>query len=261
MTDNSFACALVDGERPVKRPPKPPAPPLWNSALAIAIRQPRLAERLGLLYIDSIHLPAPDFFSAGGWIFVSLDPDSDYFAAALGPDFLKLHAARVPPLPAGESQAVFTPVLFPVTAAPSAVPYDEVVREAESYATGFAQIVHTFRPDRADYLNLSRQDDRRPRPFQECGIELGWDDEQIVIWLNRQLTDDPRNSPAARDTPMGIRGFRVDVREADGPGPWVSLVRMNGALDLGGVSLGTFDGEMAIELAPSQLQAKRDGDY
>src|SRR5262245_23213364 len=60
---------------------------------------------------------------------------------------------------------------------------------------------------------------------------------------------------------MGGRCFRVDVREAEGPGPWVSLVRMKGDLELGEISLGTFDGEMAIELAPSQLQGRRDGEY
>jgi hypothetical protein len=133
--------------------------------------------------------------------------------------------------------------------------------EAEMYSDGFARLVHTFQPDRADYLNLSRMRDGGPRPYEEVGLKLGWDDEQIVIWLNRQLTDDPRNgSPMARDTPMGVRGYRVDVREAE-TDPWTSLVRMRGSIDVGNLALGTFDGEMAIELAPSQLQGKRDGDY
>ena len=44
-------------------------------------------------------------------------------------------------------------------------------------------------------------------------------------------------------------------------GPWGSLVRMRGPIQVGDLALGRFDGEMAIELAPSQLQGKRDGEY
>ena len=42
--------------------------------------------------------------------------------------------------------------------------FDEILREADVYSDGFARLVHTFQPDRADYLNLSRQDERRLRP-------------------------------------------------------------------------------------------------
>ncbi len=261
VTDNRYVCALVDGPRPDKRPPRAPVPPKWDAALAAAIRQPVLAEQLGLVYVASVK-PDDGFYEDGGWVYVTLDDTSDYSTTAAAPDFLKLYAARIPGLWQAVPAPVFAPVLFPVASVPSAGSFDELLREADLYSDGFARLVHTFQPDRADYLNLSRQQERRPRPYEEVGLKLGWDDEQIVIWLNRQLTDDPRNgSPAARDTPLGVRGFRVDVREAEGPGLWASLVRMQGPLQLGDLDLGRFDGEMAIELAPSQLQGRRDGEY
>jgi hypothetical protein len=260
VTDNRYICALADGPRPVKRPPKPPAPPKWDAVLAMALRQPVLAEQLGLIYVTSVKPPDASFYENGGWLYVTLDTAGD-FAAAAAPDFLKLYAARIPALQEAVPAPVFAPVLFPVAPVPPAGSFDEILREADIYSDGFARLVHSFQPDRADYLNLSQQNEHRMRPYDEVGLKLGWDDEQIVIWLNRQLTDDPRNgSPIARDTPLGVRGFRVDVREA-GPGPWASLVRMQGPIQVGALALGIFDGEMAIELAPSQLQGNRDGEY
>jgi hypothetical protein len=262
VTDNRYVCAIADGERPAKQPPKPPVPPKWNAIIAMALRQPLLAERLGLVYKASIAPPSSSFFENGGWIFVTLNTTSDYFAASATPDFLKLYAARIPKLTPGQPVHLFAPVLFPVGAVPPAGSFDDLLRETETYFDGFARLVHTFQPDRADYLDLSRQHERRQRPHTDVGLKLGWDDEQIVIWLNRQLTDDPRNgSLAARDTPLAVRGFRVDVREAVAGAEWASLVRMKGTLQLGASVLGQFDDEMAIELAPAQLQAKRDGEY
>ena len=262
VTDDRYICALVDGERPARRPPRPPEPPKWDAVLAMAIRQPVLAERLGLIHMSAVRPADASFYANGGWLYVTLHDTSDYFTASVAPDFLKLYAARIPPLKATVPASLFASVLFPVGAVPPPGSFDDTLREADVYSDGFARLVHTFQPDRADYLNLSRQDERRLRPYAETGLKLGWDDEQIVIWLNRQLTDDPRNgSAAARDTPLGVRGFRVDVREADGPGLWTSLVRMQGPIKVGDLFLDSFDDEMAIELAPSQLQGKRDGEY
>jgi hypothetical protein len=262
VTDNRYICALADGPRPQKRPPKPAVPPKWDAVLAMAIRQPVLAKRLGLIYVTSVKPADASFYQNGGWLYITLDASSEYFAASAAPDFVKLYAARIPPLTDGDPAPLCAPVLFPVGPVPPSGSFDEILHEADRYADGFARCVHTFQADRADYLNLSGQDDRRPRPYEETGLRLGWDDEQIVIWLNRQLTDDPRNGSAiARDTPMGVRGFRVDVRDADTANGWSSLVRMRGPIQVGSMNLGLFDGEMAIELAPSQLQGKRDGEY
>jgi hypothetical protein len=262
VTGNDYICALADGPRPAKRPPKPPVPPKWDTVLAMALRQPLLAEKLGLIYRATLTPDDPAIFENGGWIYVSLHDTSDYFAASSGVDFLKLYAARLPALTTGDERPLFAPVLFPVSATPPAGSFDETLHEAEVYADGFARLPHTFQADRADYLNLSQQNERRLRPFEETGLRLGWDDEQIVIWLNRQLTEDPRNgSLTARDTPLGVRGYRVDVRDADNNGGWHSLVRMQGPVQVGGLALGNFNGEMTIELAASQLQGKRDGEY
>ena len=261
VTDNRYACAITDGKRP-NRPPKTPQPPKWDSVLAMALRQPVLAQGLGLIYTGTVTPSDASFFENGGWLYVTLDSTSDYLTAAASPDFLTLYAARIPPLPAGNPQSLFAPVLFRVQPVPSPGSFDEILKEAELYSDGFARLVHTFQADRADYLNLSKQDERRPRLYEETGLRIGWDDEQVVIWLNRQLTDDPRNgSPVARDTPMGVRGFRVDVRDGQGVGAWSSLVRMKGPVQVGAANLGQFDGETAVELAPSQLQGVRDGEY
>jgi hypothetical protein len=262
VTGNQYICALADGPRPVKRPPKPPAPPKWDTVLAMALRQPVLAEKLGLIYRASVKPADAAFFEKGGWLYVTLHDTSDYFAASAAVDFLKVYAARIPALQAGTERPLFAPVLFPVSVTPPAGSFDEILHEAEIYADGFARLPHTFQADRADYLNLSQQNERRLRPFDETGLRLGWDDEQIVIWLNRQLTEDPRNgSLTARDTPLGVRGYRVDVRDVDNDGSWHSLVRMQGPVKVGNMALGSFNGEMTIELAPSQLQGKRDGEY
>jgi hypothetical protein len=80
-----------------------------------------------------------------------------------------------------------------------------------------------------------------------------WDDEQIAIWLNRQL--DP-----AMLTPMGVAGYRVDVRN---PGTLElhSLSRGQGDVLLGDMNLGEFNDEFAVEAAPLQLAGKKTGDY
>ena len=56
-------------------------------------------------------------------------------------------------------------------------------------------------------------------------------------------------------------GSASNVRDADGPGAWASLVRLEGDLNLGGINVGHFDGEMTVEVTPSQLQGERDGEY
>ncbi len=261
VTDSSHTCALK-GEPPKKKPSKPPVPTKWEEVMAMALRQPLLARHLGVLYRTRLDPPV-GFFDEGGWLYAKIDPDSDYAGvAATTADFVRHYVARIPPLDAAKPRAVFAAVLFPLIQGVASGEYDEMFREAEQYDDGFARLVHTFQPDRADVADLAGQGEQGLPPQSDLGIKLGWDDEQVLIWLNRQLTDDPRNNPlTSRDAPLGVRGFRVDVRDAEGPGPWSSLVRMEGDLSLNGHELGRFDGEMCVELAPSQFQAQRDGEY
>ena len=174
VTDNRYVCALADGARPGKRPAKPVVPPKWDVVLAMALRQPVLAQRLGLIHRAFLTPDDQARWSEGGWLYVDLDDASDYFAAAAQPDFLKCYAARLPPLLSGKPRAVFAPVLFPVTAVPPAGSFDELLHEADTYSDGFARLVHSYQPDRVDYLNLVEEDgaaalDRRSRIAARMG--------------------------------------------------------------------------------------------
>jgi hypothetical protein len=261
VTDDSFACALrgAVGGNPV---PPPPVKTMttWGRVLSILLRQPLAAQALGLLYIVRLTPPDPAFFAKGGWIYIVLAPDSDYAAQEITtPDLVKSYAARIPQL--ATSRPLFAPVLFPVRSLPGPGNFDEIFREVEQYDDGFAKIVHTFQSDRDDPHDLANAGKAALRPVDDVGIRLGWDDEQVVIWMNRQLSDDPRNSPTGRDTPLGVRSYRVDVRAADSGDPWSSLVHVNGDLTYAGIDLGTFDGELGVDVTPTQLLGNKDGDY
>ena len=73
MTDNSYHC-LLENPRRTAAPPLPPATVSWGRAIGFATRQPLLATALGLLYEVHVPLPEPGFFSAGGWLYVTLNP-------------------------------------------------------------------------------------------------------------------------------------------------------------------------------------------
>jgi hypothetical protein len=197
--------------------------------------------------------PAPGFFEHGGWLYVTLAASGDA-AALLGlPDALKLYAVRVPWL--GSARSLFSAVLFPVAAAPLPGPYDDLFVEAIDYDDGFAKAVHGTQPRAADLL---REHDDGTRPINEIGIRLGWDDEQVTIWLNRQLDADP--AVAQLDAPMGVFGYRVDVRQ-EGETGWHSLCRAKGPVGVGPLAVGAFDGESAVETHPVQLEGEKTGTF
>jgi hypothetical protein len=261
VTDDSFACALRGA---VGGNPTPPPPvktvTTWGRVLSTLLRQPIAAQALGLLYIVKLTPPAPDFLANGGWVYLVLASDSDYAPQAIAtPDLVKSYAARIPRL--GPARPVFAPTLFPLRAAPGFGNYDEIFREVEEYDDGFAKIVHTFQSDRHDIHDLADAGTDALRPVEDVGIRLGWDDEQVVIWMNRQLTDDPRNSPTGRDTPLGVRSYRIDVRLAGSGDPWTSLVHAKGDLTYGSIHLGAFDGELGVDVTPIQLLGNKDGEY
>jgi hypothetical protein len=249
FTNSAYECALKDPKL-TNRPPRPPVTDelSWGKALAFAIRQPILSAALGLLFKGSIALPDPQAFAAGGWLYVDLDPASDFAAEFTAqPDLLGLFAARIPPLSAERS--LFAAVSFPVIAGVTGA-FDEQFAEAESYDDGFARIVHGNQPEHGGIVET----EKHPTPTaKDIGIRLGWDDEQIAIWLNRQI--DP-----TMITPMGVAGYRVDVRKP-GTFTWHSLTRAQGDVLLGDLNLGQFDGEFAVEAVPFQLAAQKTGDY
>ena len=249
FTNNAYECALKD-PRLTNRPPRPPVTDelSWGKALAFAIRQPILSAALGLLFEDTIPLPDPQAFAAGGWLYVDLDPESDFAAEfAAQPELLGLFAARIPPL--STERSLFAAVSFPVIAGVTGA-FDEQFAEAESYDDGFARIVHGSQPEHGGIVET----EKNPSPIvKDIGMRLGWDDEQIAVWFNRQIA-------AAMITPMGVAGYRVDVRESGTP-KWHSLTRAQGNVLLGDLNLGQFDGEFAVEAVPLQLAAQKTGDY
>jgi hypothetical protein len=253
VTDNSYFCTLRSG---TNKPPyikiiPDPAPKFpWGKVIAIALRQPILSEALGLVRPMGITAPA-DFFKEGGWVYVTLAPASDAFGLTTTPDALKIYAARVPALSAARS--LFTPVLFPVASVVPPGPYDDIFIEVENYDDGFAKAVHATQPQHLDPLT---EEDDGTRPAKDTGIRLGWDDEQVAIWMNRQI--DP--AAASLDAPMGVFGYRIDARE-QGSGTWSSLCRAKGVVKAGSKTVGNFDGELAIETIPAQPDGVTTGVY
>jgi hypothetical protein len=225
-----YACALHEAQSalPVQQPPPPEASVRWNRLIALILRQPHLAEALGVMG-QTTFTPTEGFFENGGWLFLDLEESSDY----AGVDGLVAHyAARIPRL--AEARPIFAAVLFPVVSpglAATSVVADEAFREAEIYDDGLAKEVHG-------------------EPSAEHGdsIQLGWDDEQVAIWLNRQGARDSTTGELTNDRPTGVAGYRVDVRLA-GRRRWHSLARVRslGDLALGPYSLGRFRGEGVVE--------------
>jgi hypothetical protein len=262
VTDDRYHCALRDGCRLQHDPEPPPSTKtVWGRIIAQALRQPILAEKLGLLYRLVLRLPAPgDLYQDGGWLYLGLEAGTPYAdAVATRPELLSAYAARIPPLAAAAERVLFTPVLFPVSSAPLPGDYDEIQAEAAEYEDGFARVVHSAQKVTSDPTGLDPAG--ATPPITDTGIQIGWDDEQVLIWQNRQIAD-PAADP--RSAPMGVRGYRVDVREHQAVGPaaaWTSLMHAEAELAVGATSIGHFDGELDVEVAPVQLDNSEDGDY
>lgn len=233
----------------------------WGQVFATAIRQPKLATALGMIYqtelpIDAAHFPK------GGWLYVDLADASTYKAQQnTDPTFIRSYAARIPLLTIGNPRNVFGAIQFPVTDPTPLANYDELHLEAAEYDDGFAKIVHAFQPVSSDLLQEEGNGDH---PTKDIGIRLGWDDEQILIWYIRQLTADP-NAGKRIDAPVGAIGYKVDVREHREPAvAWTSLNQVSsGALTITNPVTGQAvtvapagNGELPYQVYPSQL----DGD-
>ena len=111
--------------------------------------------------------------------------------------------------------------------------YDEIFGETAGYDDGFAKIVHAAQQTTGMPIGLESNQTAQgpaPPPVRDTGIQLGWDDEQLLIWMNRQIAD-----PAAetRQSPMVVRGYRVDVRE-EGDVDFHSLMQVEADLSVGG---------------------------
>jgi len=73
-------------------------------------------------------------------------------------------------------------------------------------------------------------------PGAEAGVQIGWDDEQVTTWLNRQidlLRDRVGGTTNAPESPLGVQGYRVDV-QSKGDLNWHTLCNVNGSLPFSG---------------------------
>lgn len=273
VTDDSYHCAIKERKDPNPAFQSTPDTVSWGQIYAYCLRHHQLARRLGLIREAAFTVPA-GLLAGGGFLYVDLAAGSAY-AAQVAADygFLARYAARIPPLEAGTARPVFAavqlPVLFddPMVPGPPAAPgnFDAVFIEAADYDDGFAKVVHAFQPVSQ---NLLAEDPDGFAPLTDIGIRLGWDDEQILIWQNRQLKEDPTVPKVAGkgqrlEAPMGVFGYRVDARRHP-DATWRTLVRVRSRapLTLGGIPLGEppnlpWTGELGVEVHPQQLDGNQ----
>jgi hypothetical protein len=254
-TDDSYHCAMK--RSPAPSPAFQPTGDAiaWGRVIAMCLRQPMLAERIGLLHRISVTLPADGYFADGGWAYFDLISPLAEFDIANPSVELKKYAARIPPIDG--ARQLFAALVFPVAPGPAQPngSFDTLKIEAADYDDGFAKIVHAAQPVSA---NLLSEEPDGIHVQKDIGIRLGWDDEQLLIWQNRQFLADPATPGQRIDAPLGVFSYRVDVRKKDGPA-WRPLVaiRNKSALTLAGKSIcpAHTPMETGVEVYPTQINA------
>ena len=237
---DGFGCALRAQAPALNATLPPPDNQIgWGQVISYALRQPVLAEDLGLIYPVTIPIPAA-LLASGGFVWVALDTSSNANAWVTdfktNPDTVKSYAARLPALDATHGRKLFAATLFPIVSVPPSN-LAQAQLEAEEYDDGFAQIVHSNQPTTIDAATL---DANQIAPGTEAGIQIGWDDEQLTVWLNNQidlLRDRVGGTTNTAEAPLGVQGYRVDVR-LKGAATWNSLCVVNGTLPFNQTSFG-----------------------
>ncbi|MDQ3278389.1 MAG: hypothetical protein M3Q06_08680, partial [Bacteroidota bacterium] len=274
--DDSYHCTIRD-KAPIDSTFESRYDLSWGKVFAHCLRQPALAQRVGFIYQATFDVN-PDFVKEHSWVYADLHDGCSY-KAAMDADqrLVKRYAARLPKLKAGEDRPLFAAVQFPVLIKvpaggdlldeniPIAPPnFDELLIEAAQYDDGFCKIVHANQPVSSDLLR--EKEDKELPVITDAGIRLAWDDEQLLIWMNRQIKQDEA-LPAGRrtDAPMGVMQYRVDVRlhsdENPNPNPWRPLcnVRSKANLVIGGevVQPQNSETELGVEVYPAQPDARK----
>ena len=179
-SDDEFGCA-VRGNPAVPIPTTPLKTLSWGQVISYALRQPILALKLGLIYRLTITLTASeaDAFDAGGYVPRLARAIHGRSPARRSP--ARSAHPRLPSFPAAP-RSLFASLEFPVYGAGGA-PSDSAFHLADVYADGFAKLVHCTQPANS----AAAVGDGQLAPGSDLGIELGWDDEQVVQWHNDQL--------------------------------------------------------------------------
>jgi maleate cis-trans isomerase len=271
-TDDSYHCAIKKDTKK-KDGWKNDDDLSWGKVFAYILRQPLLAKACGMIYETQITIDDDnkDLFAKGCYIYADIinqeykDFQDQLMLTADGP-FIKPYAARIPKLKLGadNKRPVFAPILFPVLFVkagelvdpePPKAPWDKIFAELNEYNDGFAKIVHAGQP--VSRIWLSEQQDGA-HPVKDEGIRLAWDDEQILIWYMRQLEANPQEPGKRIDAPMGVFGYKIDVKEDAVNTPWSSLnmVSCKQAYNFGGVAIGNQVNqqlELPFQVFPTQL--------
>jgi hypothetical protein len=258
VTDDSYHCALRDQTPPVVFVKDDKVS--WGKVYAHLMRQPLMAKKAGLIYSTKIKLEAGDL-QKGGWIYVDIKNAADYFKeqnkslTTPGADpFIKRYGAKIPVLKKNEARNIFAAVLFPVMKpgeAPTGI-YDDLYIEAARFTEGFATIVHANQPVSG---NILKEEQDGFHPQKESGIRLGWEDEQILIWYLRQMAVE-ENGTERLDAPLAVTGYQVDMKKSSAAdNEWESLTaaKSNGSLQLEGIEIGEYTGELPYQVYPTKI--------
>jgi len=246
---SGYGCALR-AQAPANQTKPPPLPKTiaWGQIVSYILRQPLLAQACGFLYSTTVAID-PSLLQDTSWIHFVIDTSvaTNPFAAdatdPAHPDKVRSYAARLPAL--NSSRRVFAATLFPVVpspqpslSSPNSPDDPSPDGEAQIYDDGFAQVVHAHQPPTVDTATGSTEG---MAPAAEAGIQLGWDDEQVTIWLNRQLGllhDRAYRKTTQPESPLGVVGYRVDVSPS-GANAWQSLCAVSGSLPFSQTNPGT----------------------
>ena len=254
-TDDSYHCAIQRSPTPDPGFKNSSDLITWGRVIAFCLRQPQLAERVGLMFRKRLTLPSADYFANGGWVYASLASPLAEFDIVNADLELRRYAARIPAI--SQPRQLFAPLLFPVVPGPAHPngDFDTLLTEAADYDDGFAKIVHAVQPLSA---NLLSEVPDGLHVQKDVGVRLGWDDEQLLIWQNRQLLSDPATPGQRIDAPLGVFAYRVDVRRK-GAAAWESLVRLQSkaALVLAGETIAPRHAaiETGVQVFPTKINA------
>jgi len=249
---DGFGCAI--GSQTPNTVQVPSRTIAWGEILSYALRQPLICQAMGLAYLQ-VSIPLnPSQVSAGGWIWIEIDTSSmDNWYAKLvteQPNAVSTYAARLPALTV--AQDVFAAILFPIVPGSyDASVMDAAQYEADLYLDGFAKVVHADQPLTSDAVT---GDTTTIVPGTDAGIQIGWDDEQVTAWVNRQIKIAQAMAGGAptQELPFTVLGYRVDVREAS-TDPWASLCAASGTLNAASVFSTSFTSqELCVEPTPIQ---------